>query len=304
MKKQFKNLISCLLLICMVILVAPISANAIDESRLTVRYEVGQTEFKFYKIASFSETGVYDLEEPFNKYSDTISGLNHLENMDTEGWRKLASTLKNIVKTDIQPVKIMKTDNKGLLIWDGIPKGLYLILGEKTSDGTYEYTPSPVLVTVPNRDKEGNWTSDVVIHHNKVLKKEITKFMDLSVTKIWNDEGYEEKRPSSIEVTLYKGEEPYETITLNEENSWNYEWKDIPVEDWSVKEDNVPEGYQVAYPEEGEDVFIENTYVEKEKPKETPNKKLPQTGQLWWPVPILTTLGLMAFIIGWMKRRA
>ena len=29
-----------------------------------------------------------------------------------------------------------------------------------------------------------------------------------------------------------------------------------------------------------------------------------QTGQLWWPVPILTVLGLALFSIGWIRRHS
>ncbi|MBQ9720353.1 MAG: hypothetical protein IJV64_06615, partial [Oscillospiraceae bacterium] len=29
---------------------------------------------------------------------------------------------------------------------------------------------------------------------------------------------------------------------------------------------------------------------------------LPQTGQLWWPVPVLAVLGLFCVAIGWRRR--
>ena len=32
-------------------------------------------------------------------------------------------------------------------------------------------------------------------------------------------------------------------------------------------------------------------------------KKLPQTGQLWWPVPILAGAGMILFVIGWILHR-
>lgn len=33
------------------------------------------------------------------------------------------------------------------------------------------------------------------------------------------------------------------------------------------------------------------------------SKKLPQTGQLWWPVPILTLAGMSSMLLGWYRRR-
>ena len=30
---------------------------------------------------------------------------------------------------------------------------------------------------------------------------------------------------------------------------------------------------------------------------------LPQTGQLWWPVPVLLIVGMTCFVIGWNGKR-
>ncbi|KIR03186.1 hypothetical protein P261_02001 [Lachnospiraceae bacterium TWA4] len=41
-------------------------------------------------------------------------------------------------------------------------------------------------------------------------------------------------------------------------------------------------------------------------PPSTPPKppsRLPQTGLLWWPVPILACAGLVLFMIGWIIKR-
>ena len=31
--------------------------------------------------------------------------------------------------------------------------------------------------------------------------------------------------------------------------------------------------------------------------------KLPQTGQLWWPVPVLTAAGMLLIVVGLVRRR-
>ena len=36
----------------------------------------------------------------------------------------------------------------------------------------------------------------------------------------------------------------------------------------------------------------------------TPPPKLPQTGQLWWPVPLLVIAGLLFILAGWRRKRA
>ena len=37
-------------------------------------------------------------------------------------------------------------------------------------------------------------------------------------------------------------------------------------------------------------------------PAVPPADRLPQTGQLWWPVPLLAVLGLLCIALGWRKR--
>ena len=39
-----------------------------------------------------------------------------------------------------------------------------------------------------------------------------------------------------------------------------------------------------------------------DNPPSKPPGKLPQTGQLWWPVPILAVVGILFFAIGWKRR--
>lgn len=46
-------------------------------------------------------------------------------------------------------------------------------------------------------------------------------------------------------------------------------------------------------------IYIEPTMPYVEKPKEG---KLPQTGQLNWPIPVLTIIGLVLLIVGWIFR--
>lgn len=44
-------------------------------------------------------------------------------------------------------------------------------------------------------------------------------------------------------------------------------------------------------------------YPEQQKPSEPGDSKLPQTGMLWWPVPVLAAGGLALLLIGWLRRR-
>ena len=112
--------------------------------------------------------------------------------------------------------------------------------------------------------------------------------------KTWDDKGYESKRPASIKVHLLRNGEIYDTQTLSESNGWKYTWEELPAKDeqgkeikWTIREEE-PSGYVVNYTQMGENFLITNSV---KKPT------LPQTGVLWWPVPVLIAAGLMMLIL-------
>lgn len=47
----------------------------------------------------------------------------------------------------------------------------------------------------------------------------------------------------------------------------------------------------------------EPTTTPSDEPTTTPEEELPQTGQLWWPVPVLTASGLLLIVIGLLRRK-
>lgn len=121
------------------------------------------------------------------------------------------------------------------------------------------------------------------------------EFLRRSVMKVWDDRGYEDERPVSIQVYLLRNGEVVDTRTLDAGNQWQTAWENLPRRDgngnqifWSVQEEMV-EGYHAAYTVLGEYTLITNSV---DKPS------LPQTGLLWWPVPVLVALGLLMLILG------
>ena len=287
-------------------------ASQNEKTSLSIQYEAGESEFSLYQVANFSEYGKFDVIAPFKNYLNKIKGLGQLENLDSDDWRNLAFTLENLVIEDnLKATDEKKSDSKGNVSWENVPKGLYLILASQTKDAEYIYTPSPILVTVPNRDASGKWDAQVEIKHNKFEKEEIDKKTSLKIKKIWKDSENEKKRPSEIKVSLYKDGKVYDIVVLNAKNNWKHEWTKLSTSNkWTIAEKNVPDSYQVKYSKEGTTIYIVNEYEkpkEEKKPEKGKNEKekeLPQAGQLWWPVPILAMLGLMAILIGWIKRRA
>lgn len=112
--------------------------------------------------------------------------------------------------------------------------------------------------------------------------------VDLTVKKVWSDENNKNgNRPDSVTVTLYNGKEAVEKITLSAKNNWTYTWEDLDGSgDWSVLETGIPKGYSPSYRTKDGVVTITNT------------ASLIQTGQMNWPIPVLSTLGLLLIACG------
>ena len=121
-----------------------------------------------------------------------------------------------------------------------------------------------------------------------------------TVLKVWDDQGYENRRPESVQVTLLQNGVAFETRTLSEANGWQYTWDKLPKVDqsgkeisWTIREAAVS-GYRSAVRLNGDTFVLTNTLS---------RQKLPQTGVLWWPVPILAMTGLAFLIVGTASRK-
>ena len=121
-----------------------------------------------------------------------------------------------------------------------------------------------------------------------------------TVIKRWDDTGYEQKRPDTITVTLLKDGTVYDTRTISCTDSWQYTWSGLPRYSpdgteivWAIQENAVP-GYISSIRETGDTFILTNT---------PEHQKLPQTGLLWWPVPVLAAAGLLLLILGTLLKR-
>lgn len=303
--------------VCILGLIYPMTVSAEEGScGLTLQCEAEGTQFSLYRIADYTENGTYTLVGPFEVSASKIKGLNELNDLDSEGLRTLANTLEEwVIAEDIKPLSTKKTEKESVL-WEDLSRGLYLITGTQTRDDKYIYTPSSSLVVLPSKDAAGVWNAHPVIEYNKLEKEDLKKEKKLEVIKIWKDSDHKEERPSEITVVLLKNGKKYDSVKLNKKNNWRYQWKDLSGDArWTVTEKNISKFYQVEYSRSGSKIYVINHYDEPDKPDrpktpdrpDTPGKttspKLPQTGQLWWPVPILAIMGIGCLLVGWIWRR-
>ena len=151
--------------------------------RLTLQCDVEEMQVSLYQIAGYTDDGTYELQKPFDEYAKSVKGLAQLETLDSEGWRVLAGTLENNVLADsTKAMSVMKTDKDGTLVFENLSQGLYLIVGAKTKDQEFIYTPSPLILSLPVKGTSGEWDNSPVVQYSKIEKEELKEKKIKNVT--------------------------------------------------------------------------------------------------------------------------
>jgi uncharacterized surface anchored protein len=207
------------------------------------------------------------------------------------------------------------TDNNGVLVFEDLTPGLYLIVPAQEIEGYY--MPTPFVISVPEYDTVNKtWVFDVDASP-KIIGGIVDGDKDtyISVVKKWKTD---KEIPEKITVVLLRDFKEFEKVELNEDNNWYYRWDGLSKDFiWSVVESIVPDGYTVSYETSSNTVTIINKYNEEgtTEPGTEPGEgttrpsdgeedddgkdDLADTGQLNWPIPVFAVAGLLLFSIGW-----
>ena len=171
------------------------------------------------------------------------------------------------------------TDAHGKASFTDLPLGLYFVKQTNTVEG---YAPcTSFLVTVPNQSADG-YVYDV----NASPKTDVTKHIDITIKKVWNT-GKGSQATESITVQLLENATLIETAVLTAQNNWQVTYTDMPESDaYSIVEVGVPKGFTATYSKSGYVFIVTNTST------------LAQTGQLLWPIPVLSLTGLFLVAVG------
>lgn len=316
MKKLCKRMIPFLL--AMLLSATVLAAGSIDLNRevnLTISYQDGKTPlagavFDIYLVASVDETGELTATDAFRQFNVEIRGENDA------AWRTLACTLEGYVLRDgLAPTDSGKTDRNGKLRFPTGSKkltpGLYLVLGYRHTQDGRRYDPMPFMVMLPALDTETNeWRYDVAVNpkHDSSEIPDTPSTIIRKVLKVWDDADSSD-RPAEVVVQLLQDGKVYDTVILHAGNNWRYTWSDLDdSHTWTVVE-KACRGYTVQVEQDGITFVITNTRKTDVPDKPTPSTPeptsptLPQTGQLWWPVPFLVMGGLLLLAAGLFSRR-
>ena len=270
-----------------------------DTASLKVTWDYEGIDLVIYKVADRNSDGSYQLTDDFKDYGVEITGVKDEE-------LESAAQLLAIYATrdKLEPLDEYTSDTSGEHTFADLEYGGYMVFNKATATKNS-------ITTVP-----------VFLFLEKDMEVEVKPMEDLTtsceVYKIWDDSN-SKNRPDSIVVQLLKGDGTvYKEETLSEKNNWHCEWKDLPEDKYRVVEKKVPSGYKLTASRRGTTWKLtnkkKNTPPGNTPPGDTPSgggektppgssKKIPQTGQLWWPVGFLLSAGFLCLIIGLLRRR-
>ena len=329
--------------------------EGIDTSRsgsLSVTYNFGEDKMfdgvnsRIYKIASATEGGSFELDAGYIDRSSIkdLSGITDEAKAQQE-WKQILDDVLQYAVSEHQPDQTAVSAN-GQVKFSGLELGIYLVSADNYQETENTYVFAPFLVSVPQLDDSDKWVYDA---QAGTKCEKFDRMVDLELHKRWSDEGYSDRRPSSIDVKIIKNNELYQTVNLNDSNNWTYVWTEKPGNTWSFEEVLPSDsGYSASISESktyngdvaSEIYTITNTYTPPAGPPpggdehheedngghgdggatEFPDvlgavrklselpavlgaRRLPQTGQLWWPLPILIIVGVALIVKGIRRNR-
>lgn len=261
--------------------------------------------FRLYFVARAYESGNSIRYELIPPYDESKIGIDDLQDAS------LPIHLAYFAESRSLPYTEKSTDENGVLVFEDLTPGLYLIVPAQEIEGCY--MPSPFVVSVPEYDTVNKtWVFDVDASP-KIIGGVVDGDEDtyISVVKKWKTE---KEIPEKITIVLLRDFKEFAKIELNEDNNWHYRWDGLSKDFvWSVVESQVPDGYKVSYETSSNTVTIINKYNEEgtTEPGEGTTRPsdgeedddgkddLADTGQLNWPIPVFAVAGLLLFSIGW-----
>ena len=255
MKKMMRAVLAALLTLALCAQGLPSACAAgVEECSLTIVFVTPEGDpvpgaaFKLWRVGEKTAEGDWvPLEH--------IVGYNVLHGPGNLG-DKAITLLGYLLQDKVAPDGEAQTDEKGTVKFSSLAHGLYLVAGERHILGGKYYTPTPVLLTVPDHSSgETQVTAKVKYDSGQPEPK-----LDRHVLKTWNDAGHKEERPKSVTVRLLCDGEVYDTVTLTAEGSWRYDWTNLDGgKRWMVVEE-VNANYTVVVEQKGITFQITNTW--------------------------------------------
>lgn len=244
-----------------------------DWMNLDVSCPISDMKVSLYRVADEN----YKLTGVFSNYSVDLK-------QDVQG---AANALENRILMDgIEADVYATSDSSGKASFSGLESGIYLVVGKEVESNGVFYMPQISLISL-----SGDLSVD--------LKYETSnKASRIHVLKVWKKDN-KKSRPKSIEVCLLRSDGiVVDKVVLNSDNQWSTTWDNLStLYTYRVMETSVPSGYKESCTREKDTIVLTNTGSDKYR-VEKKDEVLPNSGQLWWPVPVLLFVGLVLFGLG------
>jgi hypothetical protein len=220
--------------------------------------------FRIYLVADIDEENNLTYTSDF-----ADSGISIDADESAEELLETAVTLETYIleqeyfDNEIEPVDEDITDSNGIINFESLNEGMYLITGEELAADNVTYVPVASLVPLPyiHDDGEHYDYAPTIMPKISLYNVGTPVSTNISVEKVWNDEGNENKRPSEITVMLFQDGKEYDTVVLNEENNWKYVWRGLDDESrWQLIEEDVPDGYSMTSVLDNGKFTVTNTF--------------------------------------------
>lgn len=282
MKKTIKAI--CMLLLSVLLIIGTVIPcyAATESGKISVMLEdkdnnkIDGITVHICKIADMNSTGYY----PSKNFENSGISISGIINAPTE------STAKDITDyirdNNIESASAI-TEN-GKVSFSDLDLGIWLVFCEEEG----KYTFNPYFVFLPY-ESQGKLYYEIT--SSPKAEDSNPNLINVYVIKKWDDKNNAaKKRPESVTIELLDGEKVISSAVLNEQNGWAHTFANVSKDgNYSVKEKKV-ENYTAKYNGDVLGGFIvTNSYN---------GEKLPQTGQLWWPIVIISVAGIAFVLLG------
>lgn len=228
------------------------------------------------QIASLNDSGYYPVAA-FEKSGVSIAGV-----INNSG-EAVAKTLLDYVEKNNVKCESAISEN-GKATFEELNLGIWLVFPQKGEKHNF----NPYIVFLPF-ESGGKVSYDITSAPK--IEDSAPQEINIYVIKRWEDKNNaSKKRPESVEIELLDGDRVVSSAVLNEEKGWAHTFLKVNNEGkYAVREKTVA-GYKVDYSGDVTNGFVvTNTYN---------GEKLPQTGQYWWPIILITIAGAGFILLG------
>ncbi len=284
---KHKVLVAICYILCLAILCAVPCMAVSPEGKLTVFLEdregdpIDGLRVSVCKVAAINGSE-YVPAEGFEDSGISISGV--IRDPSSVNAKNI---LKYIEENQVSSLSAVSAE--GAAVFSSLNIGIWIVYCEEGQGHSF----NPFFVFLPYAVNDELCYEIVSVPKTEV---DTPENKSIYVVKQWEDKNdAAKKRPDCVTVDLLLEGEVIDTVTLNEDNGWAHTFSQLPDEGTYSVEERKVERYSVKYSGDSENGFIiTNTYD---------SEKLPQTGQQWWPIGILSVAGIAFLALGIVEMR-